>query len=255
MNNISKLLDTLRSRNPFARYYESGGSPSAVKAQIVDTLRPFFTNQRNLEEHAINFLVPDYVNFNRVQARYGAVDRDINLILSTYRAALLVDRTAFLQAVKQIVPDIIEAGNRFWTFLNLEKDKANLELYEFAKEAFDNISDVVEGLMKPHLIEHVIANRIVRGKTFDMPELKTRKLGILTAELVTHACYAHLFKTHPEDISLSEWRNIAAHQSYKIAGGSIVCQYGSSKSPKSLSFTHSELYDRLSQIVRTLESP
>ncbi|MGB5056637.1 MAG: hypothetical protein WBO24_19765, partial [Nitrospirales bacterium] len=221
MNNITKLLDTLRSRNAFAHYYESGGSPADIKTHVVDTLHPFFVNQRNLENHAIEFLVPDFINLNLVQAKYGGVDRDINLVLDTYRAALLVDRIGFFYAIKQMVPDIIEAGNRFWSFLNLEKDKATLELYEFAKEAFGNISDIVEGLMKAHLIEHVIANRIVRGKAFEVQDLKTRRLGVLVDELLIHSQYANLFKTHPEALPLSEWRNIAAHQSYSISGSAI----------------------------------
>lgn len=253
MNNIDKLIDTLRYRNIFAEYYQSGGSPAEIKNRIVDTLRPFFTNHDSLEKHAIDFLVPDYVNFNHIQAKYPGIERDIRLVLDTYAAALLKDRETLYDAIKQLIPDIIESGNRFWTFLNLEKDKALLELHEFAKESFDNLDDVIEGLMRSALIENVIVNRIMRKKNFNIQILKSQKLAILVDELIAHSPYAHLFSTQPEGLKLSEWRNIAAHQSYKIIGGTIVCQCGSPKSPKLLSLTRAELYDRVLQIVRTLE--
>ena len=253
MNNINKLIDTLRSRNIFAEYYMSGGSPEGIKDRIVDTLRPFFKNLDSLEKHAIDFLVPDYVNFNRIQTKYPGIERDIQLVLDTYAAALLKDSEKLHDAIKQLIPDIIETGNRFWTFVNLEKDKLLLELYEFAKESFDNLNDVIEGLMKALLIENVIVNRILRRKDFNIQTLKLQKLGVLVDELIAHSPYAHLFSTQPERIKLSEWRNIAAHQSYKIVGNTIVCQYGPPKSPKHLSLLRTDLYDRVHQIVRTLE--
>lgn len=253
MNNTKKLIDTLRSRNIFEGYYKSGETIEVVENRIINTLRPFFHNYHNLKEYAINFLVSDYVNLIRIQSAYPSIECDIKQVLDTYATALKTDSKTLYNAFKQLTPNNIETGNRFWTFINLENDKSSLELYEFTKEVFDNIDDVIEGLMKYYIIENVIVNRIVRGKCFNIHKLKSQKMGVMVDELISHSSYAHLFRTEPEFLKLSMWRNVAAHHSYNIVNGEIICEYMMKNQKKYLAFSRADLYNRLCQIVRTME--
>ena len=228
-------------------------TPGEIKKLIVDSLWPFFNNKKALEKNAIRFLVSDYINLNRLRNKYSGIDKDIELILSTYSDAIVKNSSFLFETIAGLIPDIIETGDRFWAFVHLERRKDKLEFHEFVKESFENIGDAIEGLMKVHIIENVAVNRIVREKAFDLAKIKSTKLGILFNELIQHSKYPHLFKTQPDNLKFSDWRNISAHKSYRVRGNEVICQYDIAPNVKSFSITRTELFDRVNQIVRTLE--
>ena len=234
MKNKDKLINFLSSNNPFRNFYEEGSTTDEIKNRIVDTLQPFFNSRRNLEENAINLLVPDYINLTRLRRQYSGIDGDIKLLLSTYSDAKSVDSALLYETISELMPEIIETGNKFWTFVHLERDKSELEFYEFVKESFENIGDIIEGIMKAQIIENVAVNRITRRKTFDIAKIKSTKFGVLLDELIQHSNYPHLFKTQPDEIKFSDWRNISAHKSYQIRTDLVLCHYG--VAPKKIPF-------------------
>jgi len=253
MNNIDKLLKFLSSNNVFKELYENGSTQKEIKKRIVSTLQPFFNNRKKLDEIAIGVLVPDYINLKRLRAKYTDIDKDIKMVLGMYSDALSTNSDLLYKTISELVPELIETGNKFWSSVHLERDKSELEFYEFVKESFENIEDVVEGIMKVQIIENIAVNRIIRKKPFELSKIKSTKLGVLLEELIQHSEYPQLFKTQPDGIKFSDWRNIAAHRSYKIQTVSVHCRYGTATNEKIVILSKAELFDRVSQIVRTLE--
>lgn len=253
MKNTDKLLKFLGSSNVFKKLYEDGGTQKEIKKQIVTTLQPFFSNREILNEIAINILVPDYINLNRLREKYTDIDKDIKVILSTYSDALSTNSELVYKTISELVPEIVETGNKFWSFVHLERDKSDMELYEFAKESFENIEDIIEGIMKAQIIEHIAINRIIRKKPFELSKIKSTKLGVLIQELIQQSPYPKLFMTQPDGIKLSDWRNIAAHKSYQVQTDSVHCRFGSGTNETSFYLSREELFNRVNQIVRMLE--
>lgn len=253
MKNTDKLVEFLHSNNPFKQLYDEGATPEGIKDRIVSTLKPFFNNRNSLEKIAINLIVPDYINLNRLRGKYSRIDEDIKIVLATYYDSISINSDLLYETISELIPEDIEAGNNFWTFVNLERDKSKLAFYEFVKESFENIGDIIEGLMKIFIIENIAVNRIVRKKQVDISKIKSTKLGILFEELIQTSNYPHLFTTQPDGIKFSVWRNIAAHKSYKIQSDLVLCQFDVSPNVKSISLSKPELFDRVNQIVRSLE--
>ena len=253
MKNTDKLVEFLRSNNAFKQLYNKGVTPDEIKDRIVSTLQPFFYNRNNLEKNAINMIVPDFINLNRLRGKYSGIDEDIKIVLSTYYDAISINSDLLHETIFELMPELIETGNKFWTFVHLERDKSKLEIFEFVKESFENIGDIIEGIMKIQIIENIAVNRILRKKPFDISKIKSTKLGILLEELIQTSNYPHLFKTQPDEIKFSDWRNIAAHKSYKIQSDLVLCRYGVSPNEKLITLSRPELFDRVNQIVRSLE--
>lgn len=253
MKNTDKLVEFLSSNNIFRELYEDGITSDEIKDRIVGTLQPFFNNRNNLDENAINILVPDYINLNRLRGKYSGIDKDIKIVLTTYSDAISINSDLLYETISELMPEIIETGNKFWAFVHLERDKSKLEFYEFVKESFDNIGDIIEGIMKVQIIENIAVNRIIRKKPFKISQIKSTKLGILLEELIQHSNYPHLFKTQPDEIKFSNWRNISAHKSYQIQSDLVICRFGTPPNEKSFYLSRPELFDRVNQIVRTLE--
>ena len=72
-------------------------------------------------------------------------------------------------------------------------------------------------------------------------------------ELIQHSPYPYLFKTKPDGLKYSVWRNISAHHSYTIDGESIICRYNTKSGIESLNLTRRDLISNVQQIVKTLE--
>ena len=253
MKNTDKLLKLLSSNNVFKELYENGSTVKEIKNRIVSTLQPFFNNRKNLDEIAINILVPDCINLNRLRAKYSDIDKDIKMVIGTYSDALSTNSDLLYKTISELVPENIETGNKFWSFVHLERDKSELEFYEYVKESFENIEDIIEGIMKVQIIENIAINRIIRKKPFELSKIRSTKLGVLLEELIQHSEYPQLFKTQPDGIKFSDWRNIAAHKSYKIQNSSVHCRFGAATNEKTVLLSKADLFDRVSQIARTLE--
>lgn len=64
---------------------------------------------------------------------------------------------------------------------------------------------------------------------------------------------AQLFKTYPDNIKISDWRNIAAHHDYVFRNGQVVCEYGPVGKRQTISLNREELFEKVKQCTRTLE--
>lgn len=253
MNNKDRLINDLLESHIFRDLYEKGGTPDSIKKEIINTLNPFFRNNYNLENNAINFLTSDYINLLRVRKKYQNIDEDLLLVLSTYYEAMLVNEKLLYEIVSESILDQAEAGNNYWTFIHFERDKQDLELYEFAKESFTNIEDIVEGVLKYLLITDLAINRLLKGENPNHEKINNTRLGRIIEELILLSKYSHLFKTFPDELKISDWRNIAAHKSYYIENDKVVCSYGVSHCVKSFRLSRDELFDKVNQVFRTLD--
>lgn len=116
-----------------------------------------------------------------------------------------------------------------------------------------DISDMVEGLMKVLLYENLAVDRINRNKQIDIEQIKKLDLGVIVEELATHSPFKQYFRVSPENLKLTDWRNISAHQNHKlIPGNKILCEYGPKNNGRTITVTRDELFNRVGKINYTL---
>jgi hypothetical protein len=253
LKKFSKILEGLKSKSPLPLLYEHGYTPETIKAEILSDFEPYFTNKANLEKYAINYMVSDWINFMRIGIVYPNIHEEIRIVLESYNKAKSISQEDTIDLLVKLMPFHVESGNRFWSFLNLEVSKSDLEIEEFVQTSLKDISDITEGISKVFYLEQVLMNRIIRGKKFEFEKATQNKLGNLIEELVTTSPFSNLFITKPDNLKLSDWRNISAHHSYYINGDKIVCEYGESDNKKTITISREGLWETVKQCMRTTE--
>lgn len=254
MKKFDKILTALKEKNPLNFLYNNGYTPETVKEEILSTLSTYFKNPDNLKEYAINFMVSGWIEFSKLKTFHSDAEKLITEITSHYNAAKIKDSFSVFSAINNLLPLQIDAGNKFWSFLKLELDKSNLEFEEFVQTSMKDISDLVEGLMKVLLYESLAIDRINRNKTIEIEKIKLLDLGVIVEELAIHSPYKELFKVPPENLKLSDWRNISAHHNYQLLpDNKILCEYGSKDKRRTIIVTREDLFDRVVKIHYALQ--
>ncbi len=253
MKNFQNILDGLKNKSPIPLLLENGYTPSTIKSEIVETFESYFQNRSNLEKYAIDYLVSDWINFLRITIKYPGIDSDIRSILNTYDQAKKRDYSETINVLSSLIPHHLESGNKFWSFLNLEVNKKDLEIYEFVKASMDDISNIIEGISKSIYVENVLINKIKRGKRVDVNRTLSNKLGNLIQDLIDNSEYSALFVVPTENLKLSDWRNISAHHTYRIEDENIICESGGGDNKLVFELKRSELFERVNYCMRTTE--
>lgn len=251
MKKFQKILEGLKDKSPLPLLFENGYTPVTIKAEIVETFKPYFQNSSNLEKYAIDYLVSDWINFLKISINHPGIENDIKLVLKSYEQAKTISYDSTINVLSKMLPLHLESGNKYWSFLNLEVDKSNLEIYEFCQTSMKDISDIIEGLTKSLYIENVLINKIKRGKPVDISKTQTNKLGNLIQDLIDNSDYRALFIVPTENLKISDWRNVAAHHTYSIVGNNIKCESGEGTNKISFDLTRAELFQRVNYCMRT----
>lgn len=253
MKKFDKIIEELKTASPLPLLYKNGYTPESIKKEILNDFTPYFTDLKSLERNALNYMVADWINFMRVGIIYPNIHDDIKLVLESYNKAKSISKDKTIQIITKLMPLHVEAGNKFWSIINLDVSKADLELEEFVQTSMKDISDIIEGFSKVLYIEQVAISRILRGKAFNIKNIIENKLGNIIHELIDCSSIKKLFIVEPENIRLSDWRNISAHLSYSINKGQIILEYGEKGNKKSFVVNRTELFDRVQKIMRTTE--
>ncbi|MGH1437640.1 MAG: hypothetical protein ACRBG0_24600 [Lewinella sp.] len=253
MKKFHKILEGLKDKSPIPFLLENGYTPESIKAEIIQTFKPYFKNKANLEEYSIKFLVSDWINFHRMMAIYPDIENEVQKVLATYNEALSKDYEKTIEILVCLSSKHIESGNKYWSFLNMEVNKKKLEIYEYAKVLMEDISNIIEGLSKSLYVENVLINKIRRGKSIDIEKTLSTKLGSLIQDLIDNSPYASLFLVPSENIKLSDWRNIAAHHTYKIVDEEVFCETGQGDKKKNFIVSREGMFERLEYCMRTTE--
>lgn len=253
MKKFQNILDGLKHKSPIPLLIENGYTPATIKVEIVETFKPYFQNLSNLEKYAIDYLVSDWINFLRISIKYPGIDSDIKNVLNAYNLAKKRDFSETMIVLSSLLPHHLESGNKFWSFLNLEVNKKNLEIYEFVKASMDDISNIIEGVSKSLYVENVIVNKIRRGKKVDIQRTLSNKLGNLIQDLIENSEYSSLFVVLVENLKLSDWRNISAHHTYRIVDEKITFESGEGDSKIIFEIQRHDLFDRVNYCMRTTE--
>jgi hypothetical protein len=253
MKKFEKILDGLKNKSPFPLLLEEGYTPETIKAEILETFKPYFQDFSRLEDYAINFMVSDWINFIRIIIKYPNIDKDISDVLNAYNVAKEKDYEFTMEVLSRMTLEHLEAGNKYWSFLNLEVSKKDLDVYEFAQTSLKDIADITEGISKSVYVENVLINKLTRGKQIDIDKTLNSKLGNLIQDLIDNSGYSRLFIVPTEALKLSDWRNIASHHSFSIDDDEIVCESGERPHKKIFRLTKNELFERVNYCMRTTE--
>ncbi len=242
------FIDDFYENSPFEILYENGVSPSELKASIIKTYQPYFSNQDRLSEYSTDWLVSGWVNFTKLKKNEWFLT-NFEKCLSLFNDAKSNNKIECFNAVALWVPEINKAVTKFWSFKNLSSDLEGLEILDFSEESFKIIGQFLEGIIKSYLRLVVHLGRLSRGKSTKKADILKLDLGGLVDELISTTDFPELFSPPPWNVRLNQWRNIAYHHNVEVKGDIISCWYGKEPNIIYLSLTRVQLTSLLNIVV------
>lgn len=242
----SKKLKYYDEVSPISHLYDFGMTPDDIKASIIHSFSPYFTNQDNLKKHAISDLTSNWLAYLSVYKDYPEDLKFIDKLLLIFNEAKSKSIDITLESYGQWMPEFTQSLSRFWSLHNNQMKLDSLGIEDFLAETMHMIGQTIEGLSKPFIKLILQLNRIKRNKDYSFSEIKEKDLGVAIDELINTSDLSDLLILEPKDLRLNQWRNIAYHHNTKIVDKEIICWYN--KSGETLEFSISRF--QLTQVLK-----
>jgi hypothetical protein len=122
----------------------------------------------------------------------------------------------------------VDRGIRnFSTAAHLDTGKELLPPELLVKSCLRDVGDILEGSLQPYTrlrlsMRDIAANRIRNG-----PTVASMTFGQVITELISSGtCDKDIYSPLALGVTVSQWRNVANHNSYEVYGDKIICTYG-----------------------------
>jgi hypothetical protein len=228
MDKIEKMLLRIKQENFLIKSIELGINPKDIKNAVIDTLSPYFENNKILIKYSIDLLLPEFINLMKLKQDNWSF-KMFESCFYTYRMAKNKNQLKCFESMAFWQKYIEESILKFWTIYNLERDKNMLESDKMVFECFRNIGDILEGLNKPYLKSLLCQIKIINGVTIDYQTIGNSELGKIVNKLIKQAKFPELFSPPPLKIKINQWRNIAYHHNFRLVNDTILLWYGKGK--------------------------
>jgi hypothetical protein len=215
-------------------------TPTQIKREIIALLDPYVLDKGLLAERAIDLFSVEAVSVGTLSTR-AAWKSLFDFVFSLRREALLVDENEAVAVMTFFQSPIQETQGKFALQVAFEQLKEDMALDEYAFELFRNIGALIESTLQPLLKEFYCLACLCDGVPVDPKAALQDDFGRVAAALEKLISVKELVAPPPWGLRLNQWRNIAQHHTYKIAGDRIVAEYGRSAPPKTVQLARGEL--------------
>jgi hypothetical protein len=219
----AKNLENANAVNPFFEMLAAGATSGQIKSLIVEVLAPYIRDKNFLIEHALAVFGPDAIRIGRLVTN-EQWKQLLDCVLEVRATALRVEPKKCLEVYFFFEPHIRQAESSYALIAAMEQPKGELELDEFAFEAFRNIGAIIESVLQDFIREFFCLLCISRGVPFSLEVVLQLDLGGVIARTLELCVVDKLLAT--QDVRLSQWRNIAQHHNYKTTSVEITAWYG-----------------------------
>lgn len=217
--------------NSFDSYIES-------KEDILNTLKPYFRNKKNLLK-SFDFLYSEYNTLKSLSINNESIlHTHIILILNEFYLTSKNNKRQLDEILTgKYSLEISKAIQNYGqlTLLEINRDEERLDL--FTKIYLKEIADILEGSILPYL--KLLFKISYINKKINLENLS---FGNIVQDLIKNQSLQIFLYISDFDININQIRNIAYHNSYEIVDEKIVCSYGKDKklvlSKSQLKFIH-----------------
>lgn len=214
--------------NIYSDLIKTGVQPEDIKEMIIEEFDDFFINKEILEKNAINSLLPELINFIKLNEQTKFYNGFIEF-LDILNTAKTHNSLHVMSAIEKCYDAIEMAHHKYWIIYSLDRDRLDLNLEQFSKYTFDQIKDIIEIMIKPYC-SYVIYNiYIVNGEKSKFSSVNEMNLGKLVNEITQKNYLMDIFNlkiwtlSGEQNIKLNTLRNIGAHNDYIVIKDKIIC--------------------------------
>ena len=169
-------------------------------------------------------------------------------LLAEYRDAQKVDERALFVELAAFLPRMDTAYRHVVSIAELEADKSQLKAFALARSCLRDMGDLIESTLRPFLNLRLRILQICGAYTVTR-QVDDLSLGDVVSDLTK--LDPDLYTVAPFDVSLSQWRNISHHSSYKAVGEKIVCEYGQGSHKKKIDCSPEQLIQLFQDVEKT----
>jgi hypothetical protein len=159
--------------------------------------------------------------------------------LNEYESAKSRSKEQVLEYLSYFAADIDIAFRHVSHISQLHNEMLKIEDDIWIRSCFRDLADLIEVAILPFAKLRLKLISIIDPKKRIPVDIGSQEAGNIFA--ILSDIDSELYKPHPFNISLSQWRNIAHHSSYIIKDNNITCNYGKKDNLKSLTCTREEL--------------
>ena len=215
---------------------------------IFTKLSPYFHNKETLKRNICNSIMISVYEFIMKYSYDFAFSKGLNETLNCYTLAYNTNSSEVIRLVLDTHQEFVDRENMMRSIRQRTVPQTE-DVYEKVMFYFEYIGSTLEISVKGIAHELYAFMRLVNGQSVDYNKICKTNFGIVINNILTHNCFEEILQIGPNNIKLSDWRNIANHNSYKITSGKIICTYG--KVGNSFSLGVEEFLDYIHEIIRS----
>ena len=228
---------------------KQGYTPDEVKEAVISFLDPYFENKSILVKDAMQSYFLSIFSYLVVYNADSAFSQGLFEVLQVYRKAYSVDPNQVKNIILATVNLMGQKENLMWTVKANTPKEIPDDIHEATYKFMKHVGDVLEIGTKHEIIELYAILEISLGKSIDYETIRKRDFGVIVQSILDKKCFENILKTLPNDIKLSDWRNIAYHHTYEIQNETIKCNYG--KKGNSFEISFDELRKYAAKVIKS----
>lgn len=246
MQDNDKILEAAQRELDVSGLLGENLTADQVRERIVQDLSPYFEKRANLElvVSQYDLLVFEYTFWLRMRS-VDWFEPALESMLDQLRAARSVNRDECFRTLAEWLPTVGDALQKAMETFHLEQDKSDERLNFLARVCFREIGEMIEGSLQPYMRLLLVMHYISRGKQRPSESVQRKAFGDVTEELLQAGYYDSLYRPKPWGVRINQWRNIAAHSSYRanLTTGMVLCEYGRAGRRKTISLKRDDLVE------------
>lgn len=225
-----------------------GRSIDDIQNDMFTKLSPYFHNKMNLKRNLCNSSMVSVYEFIMKYSDDLAFSKGLKEILNCYTFAYNTNPGEVIHLVLDTHQEFVERENMMWSIRQRTVPETK-DVYEKVMFYFEYIGSSLEISVKGIVHELYALIRFINGQNIDYDKIRKTDFGVAINNILAHNCFEEILQIGPDNIKLSDLRNIANHNSYKVTSGKIICTYG--KMGNSFMLETEEFLDYIHKIMQS----
>lgn len=171
------------------------------------------------------------------------IDNALRTMLMEFRAARNVDVSCCFQTWGRWFEAIDRAIRNTASVAFLQEDIDNLSHEFMAKSILRDTGDILEGSLQPLARLRLDMQGVAGIRAAGAAPVTSMSFGKVIEELASRPNGGDVYRPQPFGLTVSQWRNIANHNSYEVKGSEVICTYGSPGHHKTIRCPVNDLFN------------
>lgn len=246
------ILDKISEFENFSELHKKGIPISEIRAAIQETLSPYIRSKDILESEGLYYLAGEAINVRQI-IHDASGSQFLNQILDVYWAAYRRSPEACTDLIAQLDSHVEKGKVKYISISLLERDKNSMDIETLAHEVFQLLGTTIEGPVRPFLDE-LLCMFHIKDKKYTPTKVQSMTLGDVVNSLCNESFDKTFLYLGSYGVSLSQWRNIAQHLSFSVAGDEIIASYGRMNRQQNVTLKQNDLIPLLKQALLRLSA-